>query len=180
MKQVLVCCAMAAICTTGIGARQNPAAPKPGPEQKNLARFAGSWKIEATAEPSPFGPGGKVTGTQKCTMFEGGWHLVCDSSGTSPTGTMTGHAVMSYDRSAKEYRYFAINSGMPEALISTGVLSGSTWTWTGKSDMGGQTLHSRFTLVEKSPTVHSIKYEMSMDGTSWATMMTGTSTKTGS
>ncbi len=177
MKQVLVGCALAGICSAGVAA-QNPAAAKPGPEQKNLARFAGTWKIEGMLEASPMGPGGKFSGTEKCTMFEGGWHLVCDSSGTGPLGTLKGHIIMTYDRAAKQYRYFGINN-MQDAEMATGTLSGNTWTWNGETEMGGQTLQSRFTLVEKSPTVHTMTWEMSMDGKSWKTVMTGSSTKAG-
>jgi hypothetical protein len=177
MRKWLATCTVAALWTCAVAA-QAPTAMKPGPEQENLAHFAGSWKIEATVEPSPMGPGGKITGTEKCAMFEG-WHLVCDTTGNGPMGPMKGHAVMSYDRSAKQYRYFSVST-MPDAEIATGTYSGDTWTWTGTTDMGGQTIHSRFTLVEKSPTVHSVKWEMSMDGKSWTQMMSGSSTKAGS
>jgi hypothetical protein len=179
MKHVFASCAVAAVCAIGISA-QPPAAPKPGTEQKNLARFAGNWKLDGTMEPSPLAPkGGKLTGTENCTMFEGGWHLVCDSTGTGPMGSLKGHSVMTYDRGTKQYRYFAVNN-MPDAEMATGTLSGNTWTWTGKMEMDGQTIHSRFTLVEKSPTVHTMQWDMSMDGKSWKTVMNGTSTKTGS
>jgi hypothetical protein len=177
MKQSAAILAIAALSTCALGA-QDPTAMKPGPEQKNLAHFAGNWKIEGTMEASPMGPGGKFTGTEKCSMFEG-WHLICDSTGNGPMGAMKGHAVMSYDRSTKEYRYFSVNT-MPDPEMATGTYNGGTWTWTGKMDMGGQTIQSRFTLVEKSPTVHTMKWEMSMDGKMWKQMMTGTSTKTGS
>ena len=168
---------MAAFCTAGIMA-QAPA-PKPGAEQKNLARFAGTWKLEGNMEASPLGPGGKMTGSEKCTMFEGGWHLVCDSTGTGPMGKMKGHAVMTYDRNAKQYQYFAINN-MADAETATGTFDGKSWTWNGAMEQGGQKIHSRFTLVETSPTVHDVTWEMSMDGKTWKTVMTGKSTKTGS
>lgn len=175
-KTVPAAVVMAALCTAGISA-QAPA-PKPGAEQKALARFAGTWKIEGNLEASPMGPAGKMSGSEKCTMFEGGWHLVCDSTGTGPMGTMKGHAVMTYDRNAKQYRYFAINN-MADAETATGTLSGNTWTWNGTMEQGGQKIHSRFTLVETSPTVHDVKWEMSMDGKAWKTVMTGKSTKAG-
>jgi hypothetical protein len=164
-----------ALCTVLLAA-QDPSALKPGPEQKNLARFAGTWKMEGTMETSPLGPGGKMTGTEKCTMFEGGWHLVCDSKGKAPMGELTGHAIMTYDRNAKQYRYFSVNN-MADAEMATGTLSGNTWTWTSTMDQGGQKLHSRFVIVEKSPTVHTFSWEMSMDGKTWKSMMNGTSTK---
>jgi hypothetical protein len=160
-------------------AAQDPAAQKPGAEQKNLARFAGTWKMEGNMEASPLGPGGKMSGTETCRMFEGGWHLVCDSTGSTPMGAIKGHAVMTYDRNAKQYRYFAVNN-MADADSATGTLAGNTWTWSSTTDQGGQKLHSRFVIVEKSPTVHSFTWEMSMDGKSWKPIMTGTSTKAGS
>ena len=174
MKKFAAICAIAALATCTLSA-QDPAAAKPGPEQKNLGRFVGDWKVEGMMEASPLAPAGKMTATEKCSMFEG-WHLICESTGTWPMGNMKGHAVMSYDRSTKQYRYFSVST-MPDAEIATGTLSGNTWTWTGKMDMGGQTIHSRFTLVETSPTVHTVKWEMSMDGTTWKQMMSGKSTK---
>jgi hypothetical protein len=179
MKTVLAGLAVAAFCASAAFAQAPPPAqPKPGAEQKNLARFAGTWKMEGNMEASPLGPAGKMTGTERCTVFEGGWHLVCDSSGSGPMGNIKGHAVMTYDRNTKQYRYFAVNN-MPDAETATGTLIGNTWTWTGSMEQGGQKIHSRFTLVETSPTVHTFKWEMSMDGKSWKAVMNGTSTKSG-
>jgi hypothetical protein len=170
--------ALVAISAGHAGA-QPPAAPQPGAEQKKLARFVGTWKMEGTMQPSPLGPGGSMTGTETCQMFEGGWHLVCDSTGSGPMGSLKGHFIMTYDQAAKQYRYFAINN-MPDAEMATGTLAGNTWTWTSTMDMGGKTIHSRFMLTETSPTVHTFKWEMSEDGKSWKAMMEGKSTKTGS
>ena len=156
-----------------------PQAPKPGPEHKRLEVFAGTWKMDMTMQPSPLGPGGKMTGTETCRLFDGGYHVICDSTGDGPMGTMKGHAILTWDRSANQYRYFAINN-MPDAELATGTVSGSTWTWTGKTELGGgKSIHSRFTLVEISPTVHNVKWEMSEDGTTWKIVGEGTSTKTG-
>ena len=154
-----------------------PPAAQPGSEQKNLAAFAGTWKMEGKMEASPFGPGGTMSGTETCKMFEGGWHLVCESNGTGPFGPVKGHAVMTYDRNAKQYRYFAINN-MPDAEMATGTKSGNVWTWTSKMDTGGKSMQSRFVITEESPSTHSFKWEMSEDGKAWKTVMTGKSTKT--
>lgn len=177
MRKTLAGAAVVVLCSAATSG-QAPPQPKPGPEQKNIARFAGSWKMEGTMEASPLGPGGKFSGTEKCAMFEGGWHLVCDSSGTGAMGNMKGHTMITYDRAAKLYRYAAVNN-MPDAEMATGTLSGNTWTWNGTVDQGGQKIQSRFTIVETSPTQHTFKWEMSMDGTKWMTIMNGTSTKVG-
>ena len=177
MKKVLAGLAVAACLTSGAFA-QTPQ-PAPGPEQKHLARFAGTWKMEGTLEPSPFAPkGGKFAGTETCSMFEG-WHLVCESSGSGAMGDMKSRMIMSYDRNEKTYRYFAVST-MPDAERATGTLTGNTWTWNGSMEQGGQKIQTRFTLVEKSPTVHTFSMEMSMDGKKWMPAMKGTSTKAGS
>lgn len=158
-----------------------PAPPKPGAEQANLAKFAGTWKMDGKMEASPLGPAGPMTGTETCRMFEGGWHLVCESSGNSPMGPMKGMAIMTYDAAAKQYRFFAVNSAMPDAEMSTGKKTPTGWTWTSKMTMGpGKVLHGRFIIVDKSPTQYSYVWEMSENGKTWKKVMEGTSTKTGS
>jgi hypothetical protein len=152
----------------------------PGAEHKRLEAFVGSWKMDLTMHPSPMGPGGKLTGTETCRMFDGGYHLTCDSSGSGPMGQMKGHVIISWDRIGKRYRYFAVNN-MPDAEEATGSVSGNTWTWTSKMDLdGGKSISSRFTLVENSPTVHNMKWEISEDGKAWKVVMEGTTTKSGS
>lgn len=158
---------------------QPPEMPKPGPEQKNLAQFVGTWKMDGTAQPSPFGPGGKVTGTETCKMFEGGWHVVCDSSATTPMGPMKGHTIMTYDRNAKVYRYVSV-SNMADAETATGTRTANGWNFTSTMDMNGKKIHSRFVMTNTSPTAYSFKWEISEDGKAWKPVMEGTSTKTSS
>lgn len=179
MKKAFTTGSLVAFMVSAVVAAQPPAA-KPGPEHKALEAFAGIWKMDMTMHPGPLGPGGKVTGTETCRMFEGGFHMTCDSSGSSPMGAMKGHAVISWDRNAKKYTYFAINN-MQDAEQATGTVSGNTWTWSGKTDLGnGKMINSRFTIVLTSPTVHAMKWEMSEDGKTWTTVMEGTTTKSGS
>ena len=181
MRRTIFAVVLLTASATGAAAQQPPPMPKPGAEQKNLAIFAGTWKMEGKVEASPMGPAGTMQGTESCRMLDGGWHLVCESSGTGPWGSMKGYSIMTYDRAAKQYRIFAVNSAMPDADMSTGVKKGSTWNWTSKMDMGGgKVLHSRFVIIEKSPTAHTFSWEMSEDGKTWKKAMEGTSTKTGS
>ena len=67
-----------------LSAQNPPAPPKPGPAQEKLAYFAGRWTSAGEMKPGPMGPGGKVSGTDVCEWFEGGFNLVCRSEGTSP------------------------------------------------------------------------------------------------
>jgi hypothetical protein len=92
---------------------------------------------------------------------------------------MKGHAVMTNDRTAKQYRYFSV-SNMPDAELAAGTRSAKGWAFTSTMDMGGKKIHSRFTITDTSPTVHAVKWEVSEDGKTWKLIMEGTSTKTGS
>ena len=175
MKSMLASCVVVLVGLTGI-AGQMPKA-QPGPEQKRLEHFVGTWKMEGQMQPSPMGPGGPFSGTETCRMFEGGFHLVCDSEGTSAMGQMKGHMMLSYDRAAKTYRYFAINN-MPDAEMATGTYAGNTWTWKGEMPLeGGKKLWSQFIITETSPTVHTLKWNTSTDGKKWTTMMEGKRTR---
>ena len=155
---------------------QAPAAPKPGPEQKTLAYFVGNLTTESELKPGPLGPGGKMTSSDSCQWFEGGFQVVCRGKGSGAMGSMTSLGVMAYSAADKAYTFYGIDSmGMSE--LSTGNKSGSTWTFGSTSYFGGQSFKSRFTIVETSPTSYTFKWESSADGTKWATLMEGKSTK---
>ena len=56
--------------------------PKPGPEQQKLAYFIGTWKSAADIKENPMMPSGKMTSTDACDWFHGGFFVVCHSTGT--------------------------------------------------------------------------------------------------
>lgn len=177
MRTILGSVVIILVVTLMVAAQQPPQPPQPGPEQKNLQRFVGTWKMEGTMQPSPMGPGGPFSGSETCKMF-GAWHVVCDSSGSGAMGDMKGHAVLTHDRSAGQYRYFAVNDQMPDAEMATGERTPTGWLWTSKMDMGGKTIHGRFAMTDKSDTEYTFKWEMSPDGEKWTTVMEGTSKRT--
>jgi len=151
-------------------------APKPGPEQKALGYFAGKWTSEGDVKPGPFGPGGKMTSVDNCEWFAGGFQLVCRGQGSGAMGSMTTLGVITYNTTEKAYTFYGIDSmGMNE--YSKGKKNGNTWTFTSKSEMDGKPFHSRYTMVESSPSAYTYKWDMSEDGTKWTTMMEGKSTK---
>ena len=165
------------ICVLALAtAAAQPPQPTPSAENKNLARFVGTWKMDGKMNPSPMGPGGTFTGTETCRLFEGGFHIVCDSTGSGALGDMKGHALMTWDRNAKTYRYFSV-SNMADATSATGTFANNTWTFTGGVEMSGKKLRSRFVIVETTPTQHTMKWEMSEDGKTWTTVMEGKSVK---
>ena len=179
MKRALSVAFAVAVCLSAILAAQNPPpAPKPGPEQKNLNYFAGTWKTAGELKPGPMGPGGKYTGTDKIDWMPGGFFLLShtQASGPGAMGNVSGIAVYGYDTSKKAYTYDEFNSS-GEAVHATGQFDGKVWTWSSDLPMGDKTMKGHFILTENSPTTYSFKFEVSEDGNNWATVVEGTGTK---
>ena len=80
---------VALLLGTAVVAAQAPP-QKPGPEHKRLERMVGQWQYEGEAKASPLGPAGKISGSETCEWFQGGFGVVCRSKGTGPKGPMTG------------------------------------------------------------------------------------------
>src|SRR6267142_1156347 len=97
---------LATICILGaaISFAQGQA-PKPAPELKKLDYFVGNWSSEADMKPSPFGPGGKFTGTDHLEWMEGGFFLAGHSEGDSSMGHQKGTSFWGYDPEEKVYTY---------------------------------------------------------------------------
>ncbi len=147
--------------------------PKPAPELKQLDWMAGSWKMVGDAKPSPMGPGGKVDMTEDVQWMQGGFFLVSHSKFSGGgMGEGSGISVIGYDSDAKKYTYNEFNS-FGEASKSTGTVDGKTWTWYGEDKMG----KGKFIMSITSPTSYTFEYDISQDGNTWTTLMTGTATK---
>jgi hypothetical protein len=151
-------------------------APKPGPEVKKLGYFVGTWKSDGELKENPFGmPAGKYTSMDKCEWFQGGFQVVCHTNGTGPMGAMHGMGVLSYNPMKKVYTYYGIDSsGMAEE--STGHVDGNMWVYTSDENMGGKTIHGRYSMVTAGDS-YTFKYETSEDGQKWTVNMDGKSTK---
>jgi Protein of unknown function (DUF1579) len=178
-KQLLAYAAATAMASGAVAVlAQAPPAPKPGPEQKALEYYVGNWTGQAELKPGPFGPGGKMTSTDTCEWFAGGFHVICRGEGSGVMGNMKTLGIISYSGGDKAYKFYAVDS-MGTAELSTGTKSGDTWTFSSDSNYQGMAFKSRYTLVEVSPTSYTFKWEMSQDGTKWATVVEGTSKKSG-
>lgn len=154
-----------------------PQAPKPGPEHQKLAYFAGRWTTAGDMKPGPMGPGGKMTMTNNCEWFAGGFYLVCRAEGMTPGGEMRSMGILGYNPERKRYTYYGIdNSGMP-AEPSYGEVAGDTWTWEGESQMGGQTVKGRYVIKQTSPDSYAWKWEMAMGAGPWTVVGEGTDTR---
>ena len=176
-KKRLVRFALALGCVAVAAVALAQEMPKPGPEHESLGYFAGTWEFKGETKESPMGPGGEITFTESCELFEGGFALVCESEGTNPMGPTKSFAIMSYDTEQEMYTYHAVESNMP-AFSAMGQREGETWNWTSETKMGPETMKIRVTITETSPTSYTFKLEMSTDdGTNWMTSVEGTSTK---
>jgi hypothetical protein len=143
--------------TAIVAAQATP--PKPGPEHKRLERMVGQWNYQGEAKASPMGPAGKITGSETCEWFQGGFAVVCRAKGNGPKGPMTNMSVMSYDPARKGYTYYAISS-QGDNIFVRGNISGNVWTFEDTMQAEGQTMKVRATVTEESPTVSAFKLEI--------------------
>jgi len=176
MKRIAVVAAVVCTLLGGLLVAQAPPMPKPGPEHQRFHYFVGEWKNEGTMKASPWGPGGKFTGTDHNSML-GDFFLVLHSEGTSPMGAMKEIAIMGYDAKEKTYTYDGFDN-MGEHDTSKGSISGNTWTWVSpEQEMGGKKVKGRFILKEVSSTSYTYSYDTSTDGGEWTNVMEGKATK---
>ena len=153
-------------------------AQKPGPEHQRLGYFVGRWQAEGEIKPGPMGAGGKVTATDNCAWFEGGFAVICRSEGQGPSGPSKSIGILGYSVEDKAYTYYGVdNSSMIMSSVPKGTVSGKTWTYTDESTMGGQTVKSRVTIVEESPTAYTFRMEMQGPDGKWIPMMQSRNTK---
>ena len=173
---LLACCGLFAVLAA-ISANAQTGTPTPAPELKKLDFLTGDWTSTGDMKPGPGMPGGKFSYSTHAEWMEGNFFLVEHSDlDLGAMGKGKELAILGYDSDKKVYTYAAFNS-MGEAEISTGTVSGDTWTWTSDEHMGGMTMKGRFTMKVLSPTSYNMKFELSQDGTNWMTGMEGTATK---
>lgn len=177
MKQILLrTLLVTAAVLIAISAKAQMEMPKPAPELKKLDYFVGSWTLEGDMKPGPMGPGGKFTGSETDEWMEGGFFVKAHEEFKIPMGNGAAEAFMGYDTNDKTYTYHSFSTS-GEAEAATGKFEGNTWTWNSEEHMGAQTMKGRYTATVLSPTSYAFKFEVSPDGSSWATVMDGTATK---
>jgi len=175
----LTACAAVSFFGLQFAAAAEPQAPKPGPEHKRLGYFVGNWTTEGEMKPGAMGPGGKITATDKCSWFEGGFAVVCNSDGKTPMGPSKSIGILGYSSEEKVYTYSGVdNSGMTMTTVPHGTIQGDTWTYNDESMMGGKKVKSRVIIKELSPTAYTFTMDMQAPDGKWATVMETKSTKT--
>lgn len=165
-----------AVVLASSGVAAQPPKPTPGPEHKRIAYFAGQWKFEGEAKESPLGPAGKMSGTESCEWFAGGFQLVCRTKGTGPRGAFTSMSVLSYDPGRKAYTYYAASS-LGDNIFVRGQVQDKVWTWSDEATIEGKKMKIVATVTEEGAATTSFKLEVSADGGPMTVVETGKSTK---
>ena len=177
MKSIASCTLLSLLAST-VASAAAPEAPKPGPQHQRLAYFVGNWTSEGEMKPSEWGPGGKMTSTDKCEWFEGKFAVVCHSQGTCPMGATRGIGITSYSPEQKAYTWYGLdNMGMTMTTVPRGTLQGDTWTYHDESTMGGKKMKMRVTIKELSPTSYTFAMDMQGADGKWNRAMDSKYTK---
>jgi len=178
MRKLFAALVVVVLLGGALAMAQAPAGPpKPGPEHKRLGFFVGKWTGAGEMKPGPMGPGGKMTWTETCQWFAGGFAIMCNTDFKGAMGDAKGHSIISYNAEEKTYVYFGIDSnGMVDT--SKGNVQGKVWNWSGEGKMGGKPYKMRYSITEKSNDANTFKFEMSSDGgKTWALVMDGGATR---
>ena len=109
MRRTIAWVALVTASWLGSVGAQAPA-QKPGSEHKKLEYFVGKWTSTGEMKASPFGPGGKITASDTCEWFQGGFAVVCHSQGTGPAGPAKSIGIMGYSPEEKKYTYFGLDN----------------------------------------------------------------------
>ena len=157
---------------------QAPSMPKPAPELEKAKFFLGDWKISGDVKPGPMGPGGKFTGTQQGQLMPGKFFVVLNSNTNMGPMKITGPGYRGYNPEEKVYTYHEFSSD-GDMVDARGTLDGDIWTWTSEEKMQGKVMKGRFIEKMTSPTSYDIKFEASVDGGEYATVMEAKATKAG-
>lgn len=156
-----------------------PKMPAPTPEHQRLGFFVGHWTSEGEMKPSDWGPGGKVTSTDRCEWFKGHYAVVCHSEGQCPMGATKSMGITSYNAEEKVYTWYGVDSmGMTMTSVPHGTFAGDTWTYNNEGLMGGKNIKMRVVIKKLSPTSYSFTMDSEGADGKWNRMMESKYTKT--
>jgi len=153
--------------------------PKPGAEVKKLDYFVGTWTSEGTVAQGPWGAGGKFTFTETAEWMPGNFFVEARADIKMPPemgGDNKAISYMGYDVDQNTYTRDEFTA-QGRHDVSKGTVTGDTWTFASSATYGGQEVKQRMTIKVVSPASHTMKFEVSMDGTNWMTVMEGKATK---
>ena len=136
--------------------------PKPTPEHGKIQAFLGTWQYDIDTKASPFGPAGKMTGTDRIEPGPGGFSVVYHPELTGPAGTISGLAILTYDAAMKRYVIYSVDSSGAIAA-ATGTVNGTTWSFDIDASAGGKKVKGRNKTTFTSPTAYTWTFEIADD-----------------
>ena len=153
------------VAVAALSAQSAPAAPTPGPEHKRLEVFVGKWTGTGKSLASPYGPAGPISSTDTYAWLPGGFFMAHHWDVKQGATIIKGMEVMGYDAKTKTYTStFFDNAG--NTGVFKGSVQGTTWTWTGDTEVAGKPLKERCTS-DMAGGGYIGKCEYSSDGTKW-------------
>ena len=149
--------------------------PLPGAEHNALKAFEGTWRGVETMPPSPWAPQTTTADGHIVNRVSlAGFTVVQDyMQSLKGTPTYEGHGVFTWDAQAKQYVLYWFDSMGSPANVFRGHLDGTIWTFLSSHAMG----MTRSVWDFSKPNTYRHTMEMSQDGASWNTFMTGDYTK---
>jgi uncharacterized protein DUF1579 len=153
-------------------AQAAPQVPQPGPEQKKLEYFLGTWKVESEIKPNGYVPASKSVINQTYSLGPGGFSVESRAEGQIPLT----HGIIAYDSHANVYTEFYVSS-VGLVGTGTGTVDGNTWTWMIEDKVFGKAVKGRTTITTSSPSRYTQKYEMLGADGRYVTIQEATATK---
>ena len=165
MKKLLLGSVLILVSAAFTLAQEGP--PKPAPELSQLKYFAGSWSCSGDAPAGPFGPAHKTQSslTLKADL-DGFWYAgtMTEMKTASNPHPVKGMLHLGYDPASKQFvQVWVDNMGAWATQMSPG-WQGDTWVFAGDQVVMGEKASARDTLVKKSDTEFTHKFELTMKG----------------
>jgi hypothetical protein len=170
LKRGILTVGLTLISGVAVVAQQPAGSPQPSPGHKKLGVFVGTWSDEAEIKLGPLGPGGRMSLTETCEWFSGGFSIVCHTETLALQGNLKTLTVLTYDPDGKAYTFYEFNS-VGQTNTAKGTVDGDTWTFNGESKTGGKAIKSRFTIKLSFPDSATMKSEVSVDDGPWTLFM---------
>jgi hypothetical protein len=149
--------------------------PKPTPEVAKLGYFVGSWIVEGTIPPGPWGAGGPFSWTDKTDWLSGNFFLVGHWDFKMPAdlgGDGQEIFIMGYDTERNVYTFDAFSS-QGRHVQSTGTIIDDAWVWDSEASYGEKKVTQKYTTRILSADRYEVKFEICEDGRTWLTFMEG-------
>jgi len=133
---------------------------KPDPALKHLKPFIGKWNTVGEIQASPYGPAGKIIGTDTYEWLPGGFFLVHRVDVRMGDQTNESIENIGYDASTKTYPMHSFDSQGNHLVMQAGLV-GDQWTFTGGSmrftgtfSEGGKSISGKWEYLEDNSKWH--------------------------